>query len=125
MEYEGFNELKDLFDFLSQQTEYKPINKAEKVNKLPIAEEDNCQDSNCWKHIELAKDIYMQDINSFSLFNSVKDVVTDISSDITFAHKKKDGYYCPGITEKQLINILMFRNKNNPKRYNLLKQLLD
>lgn len=43
---------------------------------------------------------------------------------LNFAHKCDCGDYVTGITEMQLLTVLLYRNRTNPERYNKIKSLL-
>lgn len=122
--FKEFNTLRDMLEFLAQSIDQESVNKAADF----ISEQDKSAKEECnktWKDVELTDDIYMFNEDMFSLTKKVGDINTVDSITIDFAHFSEDGLYYPGITDKQLIHVLMFRNKDNPTRYSLLKQLLD
>ena len=74
--------------------------------------------------VELAKGVTLYDGGYFGLQTCVGDkfLITDPVF-LNFAKETKDGW-CPGITEDQLLAVLLYRFKNNPKKYELVKKLL-
>ena len=54
----------------------------------------------------------------------VRGYITSAAPCINFANLSENGIYNSGITEKQLLKVLQYRNKENSERYNLLTSLL-
>lgn len=79
---------------------------------------------NCPTSLEIAKGVTLYEGDYFGLQTSVdgKFLITDPIF-FTFAKETKGGW-CPGITEDQLLAVLLYRFKNNPKKYELVKKLL-
>ncbi len=124
--FKEFNTLRDMLEFLTQSIDKESVNKAaDIITKSEETPKEEHNTTKSWEDVELTDDIYMFNEDYFSLTKKVGDINLEESDDLIFAHFTEDGLYHPGITEEQLINILAFRNKNNPKRYNLLRQLLD
>lgn len=62
--------------------------------------------------------------NHYVLHNMVSGYFISDSQKIVFQNTTKEGYVNPGITEKQLLDVLYLRYKNNPDKQKLLLQLM-
>ena len=62
--------------------------------------------------------------NRYVLHNMVSGYFIPDSQTIVFQNTTKEGYVNPGITEKQLLDVLYLRYKNNPDKQKLLLQLM-
>lgn len=60
----------------------------------------------------------------FVATNKIKHLpLDDNGTEICFTHSTGNGWI-PGITNKQLVNILLYRFRNNPEKYKIVRQLL-
>lgn len=73
--------------------------------------------------MELTDDVYMVNENYFSLANKVNGINITDNTDLVFGHVNGERYV-PGITEEQILTVLLYRNRNDKRRYDLIKQLL-
>lgn len=91
-------------------------------------------DNNCKKHketpvtnntnVELTKDVTMLNEDSYLLTNKVNGIKISENTKIVFGHED-NGFVVPGITEDQILCMLLYRNRNKKERYDLIKQLLN
>lgn len=73
--------------------------------------------------MELTDDVYMVNENYFLLANKVNGINITDNTDLVFGHVNGERYV-PGITEEQILTVLLYRNRNDKRRYDLIKQLL-
>lgn len=73
--------------------------------------------------MELTDDVYMVNENYFLLANKVNGINITDNTDLVFGHVNGERYV-PGITEEQILTVLLYKNRNDKKRYDLIKQLL-
>ena len=71
---------------------------------------------------EKITDIVKHDINSFTINYSGDDTG---KLDIIFANKDFEGYYNPGITDEQLLKVLLERNVSNKEFCHKIKEAID
>ena len=86
--------------------------------KISPKEEDVAYDFN------LSPDIYVVNENHYQLANKVGETILDEDLDLIFNHEFM-GRVVPGITERQLILVLLYKNRNNKERYEQIKKLLN
>ena len=104
-------------------------NKEGASQKKEIKEE--CNEEKCKKEekpteeFELTDDIYVVNDNEFLLANTIKDILTADNTELVFTYKTEDGRFIPGITEEQLLLVLLYRNRDNKERYEQIKKLLN
>jgi len=65
------------------------------------------------------------DGNHFILNEIVNGWPTSYTQHLYFEHIDKDGYKCPGVTDSQILAVLYSRFKNDPKKLNLVRQLMS
>ena len=65
------------------------------------------------------------DGNRFILNEMVNGWPTPYNQNLYFEHIDKDGYKCPGVTDSQVLAVLYSRFKNDPKKLNLVRQLMS
>lgn len=116
--------LKDLVDLFEEMYGDSPKQdcKHECKHKCEKQECDNTQKINT--NVELSKDVFMVDENSYLLSKKVNGTKTSENEEIIFDHTE-NGVVVPGITEEQILCMLLYRNRNNKNRYDLIKQLLN
>lgn len=119
-EIKSFKDLLDLFE--EMYGDAKKENIKEDTPKCP-KKEAVAQPCEKPSNIELSKDVFMVDENSYLLCNKVNGTNISENTEIIFDHVDED-VVVPGITEDQLLCILLYRNRNKGERYNLIKQLL-
>lgn len=73
--------------------------------------------------MELTDDVYMINENYFLLANKVNGINITDNTDLVFGHVNGERYV-PGITEEQILTVLLYKNRNDKRRYDLIKQLL-
>lgn len=73
--------------------------------------------------MELTDDVYIINENYFLLANKVNGINITDNTDLVFGHVNGERYV-PGITEEQILTVLLYKNRNDKRRYNLIKQLL-
>jgi len=73
--------------------------------------------------MELTDDVYMVNENYFLLANKVNGINITDNTDLVFGHVNGERYV-PGITEEQILTVLLYKNRNDKRRYDLIKQLL-
>lgn len=73
--------------------------------------------------MELTDDVYMVNENYFLLANKVNGINITDNTDLVFGHINGERYV-PGITEEQILTVLLYKNRNDKRRYDLIKQLL-
>ena len=69
--------------------------------------------------------IVINDDNCYILNEMCNDWPTIREQFLIFEHYTEDGYKNPGITESQLLAVLYNRYKNNPKKLELIRQLMN
>lgn len=130
----------NLIDFLSDIAEAakEEINKTseDKYTKC----ENNCadkpkkvSDSNKPSYINPAQELkpmpgnisIEDDGNRFILNEMVNGWPTPYNQNLYFEHIDKDGYKYPGVTDSQILAVLYSRFKNDPKKLNLVRQLMS
>lgn len=77
--------------------------------------------------VYLSTDVYALSDDEFVLNEKVGKYTTVNECQLTFSSKvEEDSRFLrvPGITEKQLLTVLLYRNRNNSEKSDLLKQLL-
>lgn len=119
-EIKSFKDLLDLFEEMYGDAQKEEIK--EDTPKCP-KKEGVVQPCEKPSNIELSKDVFMVDENSYLLCNKVNGTNISENTEIIFDHVDED-VVVPGITEDQLLCILLYRNRNKGERYNLIKQLL-
>lgn len=71
----------------------------------------------------ITNDVLMLNDNSFVAINKVKDLpLDDNQTEITFTHKTDNGWVS-GITDEQLLSILLYRFRNDSAKFNTIKRL--
>lgn len=126
----SLSELIENFNSLLQETEENQEKECEKECTKECSEE--CP-SECEENItetktdpegmELTDDVYMVNENYFLLANKVNGINITDNTDLVFEHVNGERYV-PGITEEQILTVLLYRNRNDKRRYDLIKQLL-
>ena len=126
----SLSELIENFNSLLQETEENQEKECEKECTKECSEE--CP-SECGESItetktdpegmELTDDVYMVNENYFLLANKVNGINITDNTDLVFGHVNGERY-APGITEEQILTVLLYRNRNDKRRYDLIKQLL-
>lgn len=93
------------------------------VPDCPCSEEENEEENtNC---VELSNDVFVIDENSFLISNKVDDLILTDNSEIVFSHfDEEEEAWVPGVTEEQLLTILLYKNRKNEKRFKLIQSLL-
>ena len=117
VEIKSFKDLVDLFEEM-----YGDSPKQDWKHKCEKQECDNTQKINT--NVELSKDVFMVDEDSYLLSKKVNGTKTSENEEIIFDHAEND-VVVPGITEEQILCMLLYRNRNNKNRYDLIKQLLN
>lgn len=94
------------------------------TEQCPNECENNIQDNGTESEgMELTDDVYMVNDNYFLMANKVRDLNITDNTELVFEHLNGERYV-PGITEEQILTVLLYRNRNDKKRYDLIKQLL-
>lgn len=68
--------------------------------------------------------VTFEDPNFYILNEMVNNCAIASEQHLIFEHTSEDGYRVPGITEYQLLSVLYNRYKNNPKKLDLVRQLM-
>ena len=106
-------------ELLSEVEAYKQ--KENKKEDVKVKENKDCYTK---PEIKVNSDIIVQNEDSFKVPKLVNNKLTNESITINFAHEDPNMVYM-GITEPQLLSILLYRNQNNAKRFELLTQVYD
>lgn len=118
---DSLSQLIENFNSLLQETEETPAEKEYSETECKEETTDECKLEP--EGMDLTDDIYMIDKNYFLLANKVNGVNITNNTDLVFGHLNGERFV-PGITEEQLLTVLLYRNRNDKKRYELIKQLL-
>lgn len=126
----SLSELIENFNSLLQETEENQEKECEKECTKECSEEcpSECEESITEtktdpEGMELTDDVYMVNENYFLLANKVNGINITDNTDLVFEHVNGERYV-PGITEEQILTVLLYRNRNDKRRYDLIKQLL-
>jgi len=126
----SLSELIENFNNLLQETKENQDKKCEKEcteecsNGCPSeCEESITETKTDPEGMELTDDVYMINENYFLLANKVNGVNITDNTDLVFSHINGERYV-PGITEEQILTVLLYKNRNDKRRYDLIKQLL-
>lgn len=126
----SLSELIENFNSLLQETEENQEKECEKECTKECSEEcpSECEENITEtktdpEGIELTDDVYMVNENYFLLANKVNEINITDNTDLVFGHVNGERYV-PGITEEQILTVLLYRNRNDKRRYDLIKQLL-
>lgn len=126
----SLSELIENFNSLLQETEENQEKECEKECTKECSEEclSECEESITEtktdpEGMELTDDVYMVNENYFLLANKVNGINITDNTDLVFGHVNGERYV-PGITEEQILTVLLYRNRNDKRRYDLIKQLL-
>lgn len=126
----SLSELIENFNSLLQETEENQEKECEKECTKECSEEcpSECEENITEtktdpEGIELTDDVYMVNENYFLLANKVNGINITDNTDLVFEHVNGERYV-PGITEEQILTVLLYRNRNDKRRYDLIKQLL-
>ena len=126
----SLSELIENFNSLLQKTEENQEKECEKECTKECSEEcpSECEESITEtktdpEGMELTDDVYMVNENYFLLANKVNEINITDNTDLVFGHVNGERYV-PGITEEQILTVLLYRNRNDKRRYDLIKQLL-
>lgn len=84
-------------------------------------DEETCENDNI---LHLSDSIISTDENTYFVSKVVDNKRINDELMLTFAHQCDCGAYVPGITEQQLLTILLYKNRTNIERYNKIKSLL-
>lgn len=94
------------------------------LNECASEEKCKCDSELGLFNHKLSEDVYVHKDTCFELFNHVgKHILAYDPIQILF-ERKVDGMYYPGITNKQLLWVLYVRYIDDPKKLDLIKQLL-
>lgn len=78
------------------------------------------------EEFDLTDDIYVINDNEFLLAKSVfGDVKVASDLELVFSHINENDRFVPGITEEQLLLVLLYKNRDNKERYEQIKKLLN
>jgi hypothetical protein len=128
-EIKSFQDLVNLFDELYSTCTKEEVK--EEIKKDCSSKEcghkeykEECKHDTSALNVELSKDVFMVDKDSYLLRNKVNGTSIAENTEVIFDHSSED-IVVPGITESQLLYVLLYRNKDNKKRYELVKQLLN
>lgn len=130
-EVKSLGDLMKMFDDLfnvedTKETNEIPVEETSKEKEEPCTCENKCiceNKCNSEEGIAISEDVFAFDHNCFELSHKVEGFKLNEATYLEFAHMDEDNYN-PGITEKQLLTVLLYRNKDNKKRYELIKKLL-
>ena len=122
----SLSELIENFNSLLQETKENQEKECEKecTKECPSeCEESITETKTDPEGMELTDDVYMVNENYFLLANKVNGINITDNTDLVFGHVNGERYV-PGITEEQILTVLLYRNRNDKRRYDLIKQLL-
>ena len=104
-----------------EEAKKEHTDKCEEINECTEdVVEDHEVDTN---GIELTDDVYVVNDNYFLLANKVNNLNIIGNTELVFAHLNEERHV-PGITEEQILAVLLYKNRNNKRRYDLIRQLL-
>lgn len=98
------------------------INEDQKKQKFV---DSSCKNLNNNYVKSFPSNIVINDDSCYILKEMCNDWPTFREQILIFEHYTEDGYKIPGITESQLLTILYNRYKNNPKKLELVRQLMN
>ena len=121
-----------------KKTDFKKDKPTPTVNYVPPTSEsntcnhcDNIKTPKCDVSNEIhnepkqvAKDVYTVDDVYFELLNHAENVILGENATVFKFEECVDGLCFPGITNKQLLWVLYVRYMKDPKKFDLIKQLL-
>jgi len=117
-------ELAKAFDEVLSVNKAEVNNKDKKDEKCEAKEGTPLQKQT--EEFDLTDDIYVINEDEFLLAKSVfGDVKVADDLELIFSHSNKDGRFIPGVTEEQLLLVLLYKNRNNKERYEQIKKLLN
>lgn len=87
--------------------------------KEPIKDESLAEEGEA-----LCNCVYAFNNNCFELAHHVGEYIVDSATYLEFEHEE-DGVVVPGLTEKQLLRVLLYRNRNNKERSKLIEKLFN
>lgn len=91
--------------------------------KKPEVEQKSVKEAPKYKAPKIKTEVNNSEYNEFILPKVAGSVLTTDTLKIRFAHYK-DGKAVVGVTEKDLLNILAYRNQNNKERTDLYNALI-
>lgn len=116
-----FNSIEEVFDYLTQITKdcQEEYNKSQTTTKKPEYEAPSVTTvEQPTSHIETVDD------NCYFVPFKVGKHIIDDGVELQFSYKNSNGIWTPGITDRQLVQVLIERNINNAEKVALLQQLL-
>ena len=122
----SLSELIENFNSLLQETKENQEKECEKecTEECPSeCKESITETKTDSEGMELTDDVYMVNENYFLLANKVNGINITDNTDLVFGHVNGERYV-PGVTEEQILTVLLYRNRNDKRRYDLIKQLL-
>lgn len=122
---ESLESLVNIFEDMLKETVSEEKEETSKVES--VAQEETCEESHDYDEecLEISDDVFSVDKDSYILNLKVNDANINDTIDLEFDHyDEEEEYNVPGITEKQLLTVLLYRNKDNKERYELIKKLL-
>lgn len=112
------------FDEVLSANKAEVNNKDKKDEECAAKEETPLQKQT--EEFDLTDDIYVINEDEFLLAKSVfGDVKVADDLELIFSHTNKDDRFVPGVTEEQLLLVLLYKNRNNKERYEQIKKLLN